>query len=147
MAAVLRLTVVTGPHKNERFCLCAPAHCVVGRAKECAIQLAGSWRDDFISRRHCELIMEPASLVLKDLGSSNGTYVNGAKIDLLELPLIQPCQDSEDRPAFHQGGLLTVGGTTFRMEFVECPPKDIDSETQPFWQDGECIKKACPIQC
>jgi pSer/pThr/pTyr-binding forkhead associated (FHA) protein len=34
----------------------------------------------FVSRRHAELAVTPAGLVLRDLGSSNGTFVNGARV-------------------------------------------------------------------
>ncbi len=33
------------------------------------------------SGRHCELTQTPERLVLNDLGSTNGTYVNGVKIN------------------------------------------------------------------
>lgn len=36
--------------------------------------------DPTVSRRHAELTVEPASVVIKDLGSSNGTFVNGTRI-------------------------------------------------------------------
>ena len=36
--------------------------------------------DPTVSRRHAELVIEPSAVQLKDLGSSNGTFVNGARI-------------------------------------------------------------------
>lgn len=36
--------------------------------------------DPTVSRRHAELTVEPTSISLKDLGSSNGTFVNGARV-------------------------------------------------------------------
>ncbi len=36
--------------------------------------------DPTVSRRHAELTVEPASVSLKDLGSSNGTFVNGSRV-------------------------------------------------------------------
>ncbi len=36
--------------------------------------------DPTVSRRHAELTVEPSSVSLKDLGSSNGTFVNGARV-------------------------------------------------------------------
>src|SRR5688572_19731801 len=36
--------------------------------------------DPTVSRRHAELTIEPSSVQLKDLGSSNGTFVNGARV-------------------------------------------------------------------
>jgi adenylate cyclase len=36
--------------------------------------------DPTVSRRHAELTIEPSGVQLKDLGSSNGTFVNGSRI-------------------------------------------------------------------
>jgi adenylate cyclase len=36
--------------------------------------------DPTVSRRHAELIVEPSAVTIKDLGSSNGTFVNGTRI-------------------------------------------------------------------
>jgi signal transduction histidine kinase len=37
--------------------------------------------DNTVSRRHCELVPRDGEWILKDLGSSNGTYVNGLRVD------------------------------------------------------------------
>ena len=50
--------------------------CLVGRAKECDIQIA----ERRLSRRHCKLTHENGRVVLRDLGSQNGTYVNRRRI-------------------------------------------------------------------
>ena len=34
-----------------------------------------------VSRRHCELNVEMGRLKIRDLGSRNGTYVNGQRVD------------------------------------------------------------------
>ena len=49
------------------------AHLVIGRSSACQIVLG----DDTVSRRHAELRFEDGRWLLRDLGSSNGTYVNG----------------------------------------------------------------------
>jgi hypothetical protein len=49
---------------------------VVGRAQTNPVPL----RDNTISRRHCQITWEGDSYVLCDLGSSNGTYLNGDRI-------------------------------------------------------------------
>lgn len=36
--------------------------------------------DPTVSRRHAELTIEPSSVQIKDLGSSNGTFVNGSRV-------------------------------------------------------------------
>lgn len=49
---------------------------VVGRAAECDIVLDA----EGVSRRHCEVVRGPASVFVRDLGSRNGTFVNGTRI-------------------------------------------------------------------
>ena len=38
--------------------------------------------DNLISRKHCAIVRAPNGFVVKDLGSSNGTFVNGEQIQL-----------------------------------------------------------------
>ncbi|GAA5317236.1 MAG: hypothetical protein AseanaTS_24400 [Candidatus Pelagadaptatus aseana] len=49
---------------------------VVGRSSECDISLGAA----HLSRRHASLQVKDGLLYVKDLGSSNGTYLNGKKI-------------------------------------------------------------------
>ena len=54
--------------------------------------------DQWVSRRHCELNELNGILVVRDLGSKHGTYINGMRVS--EAPLLP-----EDK--------LTVGLTSF----------------------------------
>jgi len=62
---------LTGPFMNKSFPL--KGTMVVGRVAGTDVQL----EDDSVSRRHAEVVMSSRSVVLKDLGSANGTTVNG----------------------------------------------------------------------
>jgi transcriptional regulator with AAA-type ATPase domain len=42
--------------------------------------------DQYVSRRHCKLILKDSKLILCDLGSTNGTSVDGVRIDKITLP-------------------------------------------------------------
>jgi predicted component of type VI protein secretion system len=50
---------------------------VIGRDPTCDIVV----NDPGASRRHCSLKVEPEGVWLEDLGSQNGVFVNGAKVD------------------------------------------------------------------
>lgn len=49
----------------------------IGRASDCTIPI----KDRYLSRRHAELIPSGQDWVLKDLGSANGTYLNGVRVE------------------------------------------------------------------
>ncbi|MBL9123902.1 MAG: FHA domain-containing protein, partial [Planctomycetaceae bacterium] len=69
------LFVIRGNDQGARFELDAES-VTIGRERSNAIQL----HDTEISRRHAEFRREGNSGLLLDLGSSNGTYVNGHKV-------------------------------------------------------------------
>lgn len=146
MEKVLRLTVMTGSHKSAKFCLRCPGKCLIGRHSDCFVHLDGTERDQTVSRRHCEVDLDPILLKLRDLASLNGTYFNGAKINVLELALGSDPDDAQ-RMALHPGDLLTVGGTTFKIDFVDCPAVNEALSDPPLWESGQLAKRDCPLAC
>lgn len=54
-----------------------PGTSVVGRETDSQIRIPASG----VSRRHCEFRVQGNEIVVRDLGSRNGTYVNGEKIE------------------------------------------------------------------
>jgi signal transduction histidine kinase/pSer/pThr/pTyr-binding forkhead associated (FHA) protein len=72
---VLTLLVLQGPDKGRRFEL-PDVPTLIGRDSR---QLPLT--DNTVSRRHAELHPVGNGWILKDLGSSNGTYINGARVD------------------------------------------------------------------
>jgi len=67
-----RVRVVLDTPEGQRQL--APGTYVMGRSEDCTIVI----RSSRASRRHAELIVGDAGATLEDLGSANGTYVNGA---------------------------------------------------------------------
>lgn len=70
------LVVVRGPNAGSRFLLDRDLT-MVGRHPESHIFLD----DVTVSRRHAEVVRRGGQLVLSDLGSLNGTYVNGDRVE------------------------------------------------------------------
>jgi two-component system cell cycle response regulator len=54
---------------------------VIGRGQKAQIRLF----DDGISREHAQIVIEGNQIILQDLGSTNGTFCNGLKVDRREL--------------------------------------------------------------
>lgn len=69
------LFVIRGNDQGVRFELSEPA-LGIGRDASNALQI----HDSEVSRRHAELDREGTSYRLSDLGSANGTYVNGRRV-------------------------------------------------------------------
>ena len=72
----------------------------IGRHDDCQIRI----RSSQVSRRHCELFEDGNRLMLRDLGSSNGTFVNGKRV--LGQQTLKP------------GDVLTIGGVTLRVDLL-----------------------------
>ncbi|MEZ0327287.1 MAG: FHA domain-containing protein [Fimbriimonas sp.] len=72
---------------------------VVGREVGLGLSLVG---ETTVSRRHAQLVKAGSSVVVRDLGSTNGTYVNGAKVD--------------NEVTIRPGDVVQFGSVRFRYE-------------------------------
>jgi pSer/pThr/pTyr-binding forkhead associated (FHA) protein len=71
----VKLIVVRGQPQGK--CLVfPPGDFVIGRGEECHVRPNSSW----VSRQHCILQVSSFGVVLRDLGSTNGTLVNGTRV-------------------------------------------------------------------
>jgi FHA domain len=70
--APLLLTLDPGPQEDELL---------IGRASDCDVLL----EDRSVSRRHARLIFRDSQWVINDLGSTNGTVVNGVRVGRCQL--------------------------------------------------------------
>lgn len=70
---------------------------VIGRLPECSIVL----NDTNVSRRHAQVALEDGSVVVTDLGSTNGTFVNGKRVT---------------RATVRPGDELAIGTSRLRVE-------------------------------
>jgi diguanylate cyclase (GGDEF)-like protein len=74
------LVVLAGVSAGEMFKITAE-RTVIGRGPKVTLRL----NDDGVSREHCEIVVEGQRVVLRDLGSTNGTFCNGVRVDRREL--------------------------------------------------------------
>lgn len=74
------LVVERGPRAGMTFVLAADVT-TVGRHPDSDIFL-----DDItVSRHHCRFVVSDGALAVEDSGSTNGTYINGSRVDRAEL--------------------------------------------------------------
>jgi predicted component of type VI protein secretion system len=96
MSLSAKLVVVGGDVKTSEIPLRLPA--TIGRGRGQSIVLP----HPLVSRQHCELFERDGMLMVRDLGSLNGTFVNNQRVT--ESPL-------------GPGELLTIGTVTFRAVY------------------------------
>ena len=70
------LLMVSGPQLGEIFALEAGREIVLGRDPACDIRL----QDTGVSRRHASVLGGPKGARLRDMGSTNGIFVEGLKV-------------------------------------------------------------------
>lgn len=92
-----KLVVVAGEAKEGEYKLKLPT--VVGRSRTTDLTLG----HPLVSRQHCELYEQEGVLMVRDLGSLNGTFVGDTRI-AAEVPL-------------EPGSLLTIGTITFKAVY------------------------------
>jgi pSer/pThr/pTyr-binding forkhead associated (FHA) protein len=90
-----RLVVMDGPLTGQGFNVQGPIE--IGREAQ-PVTLP---YDTMASRRHARISSTPSGFEITDLGSTNGTYVNGTKVSSRLL---------------QTGDMIKIGGTTFRFE-------------------------------
>ena len=71
------LKVLAGPYEGRVFCFTQPDTFLIGRSNDAHLCLTN---DKFFSRNHCLLEITPPHCFLRDLGSTNGTFVNGQRV-------------------------------------------------------------------
>jgi hypothetical protein len=86
---------------------------VIGRAKGVSIRLT----DPLVSGRHARVAVDGEDVALEDLGSTNGTFLNGAQ---LSAPAI-----------LSNGDRVRVGESEFVFESVPAAPPPVPNEATP----------------
>ena len=71
------LRVLEGPYRGREFNFDHHDTFLIGRSENAHLYLPD---DRFFSRHHCLLEIAPPQCFLRDLGSTNGTFVNGQKV-------------------------------------------------------------------
>lgn len=101
------LVLVLDDGRQQELPLRKPAQ-VIGRSTDVAVRIPSS----AVSRHHCEITVADGKVVIKDLGSSNGTYVNRKRVQ---------------QAAINAGDLLAVGDKVFVVR-IDGQPAAIDAE-------------------
>lgn len=108
----VNLKVTAGPYKGRIFSFAQHDSFLIGRSPEAHLYLP---EDRFFSRHHCLLEMNPPHSFLRDLGSTNGTFLNGHRV----------------RDAFlNNGDRIQCGETILVVEVTTTDSNDLSETTQ-----------------
>ncbi len=145
MGVVLRVT--SGPHSGEEFLIDQSDTIMVGRSSRVQIPMI---KDLTLSREHFQVESQPPLCHLIDLGSTNGTKVNGLRVERVVLREgdVITAGDSEFSVHYSDGAddgepLVTCAGCGDRVpvetsENLGAIGDDADPELLKFWLCEEC---------
>jgi serine/threonine-protein kinase len=118
----IKLMVIEGPHRGAEFEFETHATFLVGRSAEAHLRLT---EDGYFSRNHFLLELNPPRCYLRDLGSRNGTNVNGRKV----------------QEAFLQDGDVISGGST---RIRVCVVPDVASDSTVAYAQSAPVARLSP---
>ena len=107
LPSTVRLVVIAGPDQGRQIALGPGVH-RVGKAEGCALVLS----DPAVSRQHLELEVTAAGVVVRDLGSTNGSFLGGTRFREVTIGV---------------GAVVQVGATSMRL----CGPEDVGPTLSP----------------
>ncbi|MGI8641166.1 MAG: protein kinase domain-containing protein [Pyrinomonadaceae bacterium] len=127
------LRVIAGPQTGRVFTFEQHETFTIGRSEDSQFCLP---HDRFFSRNHCLLEIAPPQCFLRDLGSTNGTFVNGIKVETAHLVNGDRIQGGET--------VLEVEVTTdSTLEFSSQTPQGFN-QTVPSIITIECLNCGIP---
>ncbi len=102
----ITITVLAGPEQGQVFKISRPTT-TIGRSNTCEIVVT----DPLVSRQHCQILLGMGGINLRDLGSTNGTFLNGSRLT--------------ENPIRNQD-VISIGSTRLRFA-VEVTKEALDS--------------------
>ena len=91
------LKFISGKYQGGEFPLSGSREVVAGRAADLDLVLV----EDMVSRKHAKIIVQGSEIYIQDLGSTNGTFVNGERIKKVKLK---------------EGDRILIGTSILRLE-------------------------------
>jgi len=117
----LCLTIAGGAVQCEALDIMGRGRVLIGRSEGCSLRLT----DPLVSRRHCLIEVDEDGARLRDLGSLNGTFLNG-----------RPAGGKREKETgispLHDGDELRLGGSVLHVELET----DESKEGEPEWYQG-----------
>jgi pSer/pThr/pTyr-binding forkhead associated (FHA) protein len=94
---------ISGKYQGGEFPLPASSEIIVGRSSDLDMVLV----EDMVSRRHAKITVNADAVSIQDLGSTNGTFVNGERVERMTLT---------------DGDRVLIGTSIIKLVTVDGPP-------------------------
>ena len=129
------LRVAAGPQTGRLFTFDQHETFMIGRSEDAHFCLP---HDRFFSRHHCILEIAPPQCFLRDLGSTNGTFVNGIRVETAHLRNGDRIQGGET--------VLEVEVSVDQSEINSQVPRYLPQQTEPSLITIQCLNCGIPSQ-
>jgi pSer/pThr/pTyr-binding forkhead associated (FHA) protein len=123
----ITLTVTAGPNKGREFSFVGHDTFLVGRSQRAHFRLPG--KDRYFSRIHFMVEVNPPSCAVMDMGSRNGTHVNGTRVE---------------RCVLKNGDTIRAGHTILRVT-VEGVPSEKTAAVRALTTTGSTPSPVTPL--
>ncbi len=108
-ALVLRF--ISGKYQGGEFPIVPDKQIIVGRSSDLDMVLV----EDMVSRKHARITMQADQIWIEDLGSTNGTFVNGEKIK---------------RARLKEGDRVLIGTSILKVISGDAPREGLDAKRE-----------------
>jgi hypothetical protein len=135
------LRFISGKYQGGEFPLHMDREIIIGRSSDLDMVLV----EDMVSRRHAKIMTNASEISIQDLGSTNGTFVNGEKISrarlsegdrilvgtsIIKLVAVDPAaahhhSEAEARQRLQQGARQSTSGRPMSGVIEEIPLPDL----------------------
>ncbi|QQR90112.1 MAG: DUF4388 domain-containing protein [Myxococcales bacterium] len=120
------LRFISGKYQGGEMLLPHDREVVMGRSSELDMVLV----EDMVSRRHAKLTVDGEDVYIQDLGSTNGTFVNGEKVKKSKLS---------------EGDRILIGTSIIKLVDLG-EVSEIDSSKAPLKQSINDVRATAPVR-
>src|SRR5580658_6801328 len=103
------LRFISGKYQGGEFPISLDRQIIVGRSSDLDMVLV----EDMVSRKHAKIAMQGDQIWIEDLGSTNGTFVNGEKIK---------------RSRLKEGDRVLIGTSILKVIAGDAPREGMDAK-------------------
>jgi hypothetical protein len=105
------LRFISGKYQGGEFPISADKQILIGRSSDLDMVLV----EDMVSRKHARIAMQADQIWIEDLGSTNGTFVNGEKIK---------------RARLKEGDRVLIGTSILKLIAGDAPRDGMDAKRE-----------------